>query len=168
MEENNNNNELLDLVVDDELARISCNQDFLFTLMVEELNSMSASKDREVLISKSMTIVLSGNVLSGFLISGVEYGRIFIENLKEGYRNANIIGGIFKKFTEEDINVMVSSYEKIFKENYKKEDGEEDNSNTTYFHMKDVIITYPDGTFSKFKMFRGKIRDVNGFTMESR
>lgn len=168
MEENTNNEELLVMIAEDEIQRISCNQDFLFTIIVKELNGMAAPEDKETLISKSVVVVLGGAILSGLLISGTEYGRIFINTLKDGYRNANIIGGSFSKFSEEDINVMVSSYEEFFNDVYKKNDGKKLNDfNTTYFHMKDVVIKYPDGSLSKLKMFRGKIKDVNGFTMEN-
>lgn len=166
-ENNDSEDKYFASIADDESQRIICNQDFLLTSMIADLNGLAAPKDNEVLVSKSVTIILNGAIVSGLLISGLEYGRIFVENLKEGYRNANIIGGNFSKFSEEDINVMVSSYEKLFEDMYKKKyDQEKNKINTTFFHMKDVVLKFPDGTFSRFSMFRGKIKDVNGFTTE--
>jgi hypothetical protein len=154
----------LDPIIDDEQKRIQCNQDFLFTIMVSELNRLAAPIDNEIIMSKSVTVFLNGAVISGLLVSGVEYGRIFVKKLKDGYSNANIIGN-FSAFSQEHIETMVSPYEKMFEQFYKGERPED--SKTTFFHMKDITIKHPDGSFSKFDMFRGKIQDVNGFTNES-
>jgi hypothetical protein len=167
--DNSNNEENFDLTVEDERKRIRCNQDFLLTIMVSTLNSMAASKDNEMVMSQSITVVLNGAIISGLLISGFEYGNIFVEKMKQAWRNANITGGKFTSFSEDDISNMVSSYEKMFQEIYKKDRSEEDKERKppTFFHMKDVIIKYSNGTASELSIFRGKIKDVNGFSSES-
>lgn len=129
------------------------NYDSNFEELIWNLNFLAATEEN--FMSIGLTIIVDGVVLSGDLISSLEYYKI--------QANAN------KYDSDENFDISEERNAKRFREN-KEYILEKINNKETfyvdYFHMKDSVILSGATCSDKGFLWRGKISDVSAFSFQ--